>query len=98
VRRLVRATLRGMQDIVKDPKAAAATYVKAVPSFQGKEASIERVFTLYRDRVYAGQKVPGEIDAQRLDAVQKFYVSEGIVHKATPLDELYTNQFVGAAR
>jgi len=98
VRRLVRATLRGMQDIVKDPKAAAATYVKAVPSFQGKEASIERVFTLYRDRVYAGQKVPGEIDEQRLDAVQKFYVSEGIVHKATPLDELYTNQFVGAAR
>lgn len=95
VRRLVRATLRGMQDIMKDPKAATAAYIKAVPSYQGKEASVERVLTMYRDRVYAGQKVLGQIDRSRLDAVQKFYVSEGIVSKATPLDELFTNQFVG---
>ena len=98
VHRLVRATLRGMQDIVNNPKTAAAAYVKAVPAFQGKEASIERVFAMYRDRVYAGQKVPGEIDATRLDAVQKFYVSEGVVSKATPLADLYTNQFVGVKR
>lgn len=98
IRRLVRATLRGMQDIMKDPKAAAATYAKAVPSYQGKEASLERVFAMYRDRVYAGQKVLGQIDAKRLDAVQKFYVSEAIVSKATPLDELYTNQFVGVGK
>ncbi|CAN5680981.1 ABC transporter substrate-binding protein [soil metagenome] len=98
IKRLVRATLRGMQDIITNPKAAAATYAKAVPSFQGKEASVERIFTMYRDRVYAGQKTLGQIDAKRLDAVQKFYVSEGIVHKATPLEELYTNQFVGIGR
>jgi len=30
--------------------------------------------------------------------VQKFYVSEGIVTKATPVNELFTNQFVGTAR
>jgi NitT/TauT family transport system substrate-binding protein len=30
--------------------------------------------------------------------VQKFYVSEGIVSKETPLDELYTNQFVGGGQ
>ncbi len=95
IRRLVRATLRGMQDIMNDPKAATAAYIKAVPSYQGKEASVERVLTMYRDRVYAGQKVLGQIDRKRLDAVQKFYVSEGIVSKATPLDELFTNQFVG---
>lgn len=97
IRRLVKATLRGMQDIVADPKAAAAVYVKAVPSYTGKEAMIERIFQMYRDRVYAGQKVLGQIDAKRLGDVQKFYVSEGIVKKAAPVDELYTNQFVGAA-
>ncbi len=80
---------------MRDPKAAAAVYVKAVPSHAGKEATIERIFEMYRDRVYANQKVPGQIDAKRLAAVQKFYVGEGIVKKATPLDELYTNEFVG---
>ncbi|MDR1969073.1 MAG: ABC transporter substrate-binding protein [Burkholderiaceae bacterium] len=98
LKRLVRATLRGMMDIVRDPKAAAAVYVKAVPSFAGKEASVERILTMYRDRVYGKQKTPGEIDAKRLEAVQKFYVTEGIVPKAAPLAELYTNQFIGVDR
>lgn len=98
IKRLVRATLRGMQDIIKDPKAAAAVYAKAVPSFAGKEATVERIFVMYRDRVYGKQKTPGEMDAKRLDVVQKFYVDEGIVAKPTPLDELYTNQFIGIAR
>ncbi|MCR5866695.1 MAG: ABC transporter substrate-binding protein [Aquincola tertiaricarbonis] len=98
IKRLVRATLRGMQDIMKDPKAAAATYVKAVPAYAGKEAQIERVFALYNQYVYANQKVLGQMDEKRLDAVQKFYVDEGIVAKAQPLADLYTNQFTGVAR
>ena len=36
----------------------------------------------------------GEVDADRLAAVQKFYVSQGIVPKEAPLSELFTNQFV----
>jgi NitT/TauT family transport system substrate-binding protein len=95
IRRLVRATLRGMQDIMKDPKSAAAAYAQAVPSFTGKEAVVQHTFELYNKYVYANQKTLGEMDPKRLDAVQKFYVSEGIVSKATPLNELYTNQFVG---
>lgn len=98
VKRLVRATLRGMQAIIDDPRAAAVTYAKAVPIYQGKEASLERIFAMYRDRVYSGQKVLGQIDPKRLEAVEKFYVSEGIVGKATPVAELYTNQFTGEAR
>lgn len=98
IKRLVRATLRGMQDIIKDPKAAAAVYAKAVPSFAGKEATVERIFVMYRDRVYGKQKTLGEMDPKRLEAVQKFYVDEGIVAKPTPVAELYTNQFIGVAR
>ncbi|SNS89072.1 NitT/TauT family transport system substrate-binding protein [Noviherbaspirillum humi] len=98
IKRLVRATLRGMEDIMKDPKAAAATYAEAVPAYKGKEASIEQVFELYRKYVYANQKPLGVIDPKRMEEVQKFYVSEAIVPKATPVNDLYTNQFVGTER
>jgi NitT/TauT family transport system substrate-binding protein len=98
IKRLVRATLRGMDDIMKDPKAAAAVYAQAVPAFKGKEASVEEVFKLYNKYVYANQKTLGAIDPARMETVQKFYVSEGVVPKATPVNELYTNQFAGTAR
>ena len=98
IKRLVRATLRGMQDIMQDPKAAAMTYTEAVPAYKGKEANIEKVFALYNQYVYANQKPLGQMDPARLDTVQKFYVSEGVVAKATPINDLYTNQFVGVAR
>jgi len=98
LKRLVRATLRGMEDIMKDPKAAAAAYVEALPAYKGKEASIEATFNMYKKYVYANQKVLGQIDAKRMESVQQFYVSEGIVTKATPVNELFTNQFVGTAR
>ena len=98
LKRLVRATLRGMEEIIKDPHAATATFVEAVPSFKGKEASVEQVLNLYRKYVYTNQKPLGQIDAARMDSVQKFYVSEGIVSKAAAVNDLYTNQFVGTAR
>ncbi|CAN5674513.1 ABC transporter substrate-binding protein [soil metagenome] len=98
IKRLVRATLRGMQDIMSDPKGAAVTYAQAVPSYAGKEASLEKVFALYNKYVYANQKPLGQMDPKRLDMVQKFYVAEGIVAKASPLNELYTNDFVGVQR
>jgi NitT/TauT family transport system substrate-binding protein len=94
VRKLVRATLKGMQDIMKDPAAAARDYANAVAQHKGKEAGVEAVFKLYNEYVYPGQKTLGAMDADRLAAVQKFYVKEGIVPKETPLNDLYTNQFV----
>jgi NitT/TauT family transport system substrate-binding protein len=91
---VVKATLMGMRDIIADPKAAAATFAEAVPSYKGKEASLEKVLRLYVEHVYANQQPLGRIDPQRLDKVRKFYVSEGIVSRETPLEELYTNRFV----
>lgn len=91
---VVKATLMGMRDIIADPKQAAVTFAEAVPSYQGKEASLEKIFRLYVEHVYANQQPLGRIDPQRLDNVRKFYVSEGIVNRETPLDDLYTNRFV----
>lgn len=96
VRGFVRATVKGLEDIIKNPEAAAKDYIQAVPSYQGKEDYVVRVFKLYNELVYAGQARPGEIDPARLHALQDFYVKEGIVGKAVPLDELYTNAFIPA--
>lgn len=98
IQRIVRATLKGMTLIMTDMDAAVAAYVKAVPAHAGKEDQVRRIFELYNKYVYANQAVPGKMDVDRLASVQKFYVDEGIVGKASPLDSLYTNQFVEAAR
>jgi len=96
VQKLVRATLKGMKDIMVDPKAASIAYVAHVPAHKGKEASIQRVFEMYNKYVYANQKVPGLIDETRLADLQKFYVSNGVVQTTAPLKDLFTNQFVQA--
>ncbi|MGI9218340.1 MAG: ABC transporter substrate-binding protein [Hydrogenophaga sp.] len=94
IQKLVRATLKGMKDIMADPKAATAAYVNHVTVHKGKEASIQKAFELFNKYVYAGQKVPGTMDEARLAELQKFYVTNGVVPKETPLKDLYTNQFV----
>lgn len=94
IRRLVQATLHGMTDIMSDPKAAARDYVKAVPQRAGQEEQMAEVFALYNQYVYPGQARRGEMDATRLAALQDFYVRQGIVERAVPLQDLYTNEFV----
>ncbi|MBK5350994.1 ABC transporter substrate-binding protein [Pseudomonas sp. TH41] len=94
VRGTVQATLQGMRDIIQDPRAAAVTFAKAVPAYAGKEESLEKIFKLYVEHVYANQAVLGRIDPARLEAVRQFYVSEGIVTQEPKLDDLYTNQFI----
>lgn len=94
IQKLVRATLKGMKDIMADPKAATVVYVNHVPVHKGKEASIQKAFELFNQYVYAKQKVPGLMDEARLGELQTFYVTNGVVQKETPLKDLYTNQFV----
>lgn len=94
VRKVVRATLKGVRDIMQDHKAVVADYVAAVPQYKGREAYIEEVLGLYNTLVYPGQKTLGVIDPQRMAALQRFYVQQGIVAKETPLGDLFTNEFV----
>ena len=96
IQKLVRATLKGMKDIMANPKEAAKAYVAHVPVHKGKEDMIEKTMVLYNKYVYANQKTPGQMDEARLGELQKFYVSNGVVPVAAPLKDLYTNQFVAA--
>ena len=95
IQKLVRATLKGLKDIMANPKEAAAVYVKHVPTHQGKEALMQKTFEMFNQYVYAKQKVPGLMDEARLAELQKFYVGNGVVPKEVPVKDLYTNQFVG---
>ena len=94
VRGFVRASLKGMKDIMDDPSKAARDFAAYVPQWQGKEKYIEAVFKYYAELVYPGQKKLGEIDVARLRKLQDFYVSQGIVRRKVPIEELYTNRFV----
>jgi NitT/TauT family transport system substrate-binding protein len=38
--------------------------------------------------------VLGEMNVERLTKLQDFYLEKGFIQKKTPVDELYTNEFV----
>ena len=58
------------------------------------EKHIERVFRLYKQYVYEGQKTLGEMNRDQLAKLQAFYVRQGISQTALPVDDLFTNEFV----
>ena len=94
VGKFVQAALHGMQDIMDDPDKAAADFVSFVPEWKGKEGQVKEAFEYYVKLVYPGQKDLGEINPERLAKLQDFYLAKGIIQKKSPVDDLYTNQFV----
>ena len=94
VRKFVHAALRGMKDIMDDPDKEADNFVRFVPDWKGKEGAVRFAFTMYANLVYPGQKQLGEVNAERLAKLQDFYLAKGFIQKATPVEELYSNEFI----
>ena len=94
VRKFVKSALHGMKDMMDDPDKAADDFVRFVPEWKGKEGAVKFAFNMYAKLVYPGQKELGEVNAERLAKLQEFYVAKGFIQKATPIDELYTNEFI----
>jgi NitT/TauT family transport system substrate-binding protein len=94
VRAFVKAALHGMKDIMDDPNTAAADFVKFVPEWTGKEDQVKEAFAYYDKLIYPGQKVLGAVDPERVAKLQDFYLKAGIIEKKSPVDDLFTNQFV----
>ena len=69
--------------------------MKFVPEWQGKEGQVKDGVRLLRQ---AGLSGPGgelgAIDPERLAKLQDFYLAKGIIRQKTPVDELYTNEFI----
>jgi NitT/TauT family transport system substrate-binding protein len=94
VRKVVHAALHGMKDVMDNPDQAATDFVKFVPEWQGKEGAVKMALKYYADLVYPGQQQLGAVDPERLAKLQDFYLAKGIINKKSPVDELYTNEFV----
>jgi len=94
VRAFVKAALHGMKDIMDDPNAAATDFVKFVPEWTGKEGQVKEAFAYYDKLIYPGQKVLGAVDPERVAKLQDFYLKAGIIEKKSPVEDLFTNQFV----
>jgi NitT/TauT family transport system substrate-binding protein len=94
VGRFVKAALRGMKDIMDDPGKAADDFVNFVPEWKGKEGAVKAALQYYATLVYPGQKRLGEINVERLSNLQDFYLAKGIIQRKTPVEELYSNQFI----
>jgi len=92
--KLVRATLHGLEDIKSDPVGASKDYVKQITEYADQQPVIADIFKMYDQYVYPGQAKAGMVDADRLGALQEFYLKQGIIEKSTPVADLYTNQFV----
>jgi NitT/TauT family transport system substrate-binding protein len=94
VRKFVHAALHGMKDIMDNPDKEADNFVGFVPEWKGKEGAVKFAFNMYATLVYPGQKVLGEVNAERLAKLQDFYLAKGFIQKATPVEELYSNAFI----
>jgi NitT/TauT family transport system substrate-binding protein len=94
IRAIVKAALRGMKDIMDYPNKAANDFVNFVPDWKGKQGAVKAVFNYYVKFVYPGQKVLGEVDAERLGKLQDFYLTKGLIQRKSPVEDLYTNAFV----
>jgi len=94
IRKFVRAALRGMKDIMDDPDKTAEEFATIVPEWKGKEGAVKFAFNMYAKSVYPGQATLGEVNADRLAKLQDFYLAKGFIQKKTPVEELYTNEFV----
>ena len=94
VRKFVHAALHGMKDIIDDPNKSADEFVGFVPEWRGKEAAVRSAFKYYVDLIYPGQTQLGEVNAERLSKLQDFYLQKGIIQKKSPVEELYTNEFI----
>jgi NitT/TauT family transport system substrate-binding protein len=65
-----------------------------VPTWQGKEQVVKDALNYFAKLVYVDQKRLGEINPERLAKLQDFYLEKGFIQKKTPVEELYTNQFI----
>jgi NitT/TauT family transport system substrate-binding protein len=96
IRTFIKVMMRSLQYTIDDPDQAAKDYVASMPMHAGKEAYFAEVLKLYNKNVYRPDEpgVMGAFNRDRVAEVEKFYLDNGIIRTAVPLDEVFTNEFV----
>lgn len=97
VRRFVQATLKAFVEMRGSPVESAKIYAESVPVHQGQEPRLARIYNYYSRFGWSGQSVAGMIEPQRIKELQDVYSDLHIIAKKSPLELLFTNEFVGGA-
>jgi NitT/TauT family transport system substrate-binding protein len=92
----VKTQLQAVRDCIDDPAKAVRDFVSIVPQYSGREAMVEQVLRRYVTDVYHTDppSVLGRLDAERYKIVQSFYLQNKIINAPSPVDTLFTNEFV----
>lgn len=95
IRGFVNATIRAIQDIVADPRAAAEVFVEAVPQQAGKTDEITEIFRRYNAIVFdRGDDELGAFNPGKIATMAQYYVEAGILPEGFDAEASYTNMFV----
>jgi NitT/TauT family transport system substrate-binding protein len=104
VTRVVRATLRGINDTIADPEAAFESSLKQVPEAgQNRNLQLE----ILRETVKLMQANPADSDRPEpqpgwtdravWEQTQDFLLEAGLIEKKGNVDDMFTNRFVEEA-
>jgi NitT/TauT family transport system substrate-binding protein len=99
VRGFVQATLKGMRDVMTDPKGSSKLLSETMPQFEGKAAMLEDIMKRYTELVYATEDMTklGMIDAERVADVAAFYKDVEIVTDVLATEDYFDNAFAAPA-
>lgn len=98
IKGMVAAILKGIQYTITNPAEAAAAFLKETGRPDTERANVERILSFYAANIYPPKTgmMLGQFDREQVARVQSFYLQAGIIEKASPVDELFTNDFVRA--
>jgi NitT/TauT family transport system substrate-binding protein len=95
VQRMVRASLRGLQDTLDHPDDAFAIVRQVIPEITDETAPTQRKVLEDSLKLWQSDKL-GESDPQAWQASVEFMSKTGLLEKTLEPDTLYTNKFVEA--
>lgn len=93
IRKFVRATLRAVRAIQRQPRRSARDYRNLFPQSDLSEHELARVFSLLGRHVYGGQRPAGAFDIRRVAALQDAYLDLGLVGQRRDPIQFFTNDF-----
>jgi NitT/TauT family transport system substrate-binding protein len=93
IRRLARATLRGVEYTIAHPEEAFAITRQAVPEITDEDAPTQRAVLEASIALWRSDQ-PGISDHQAWSDSVEFMLATGLVESPIDVDSLYTNEFV----
>ena len=93
IRRMVRATLRGLADTIAKPDEAFAIVRQVIPEISDEAAPIQRKVLADSIELWKSEQL-GLSDPQAWQDSVDFMTETGLIEKPVDVDALYTNEFI----